>query len=110
MSPLSVEAILNFAVERLELGEPQEKPVLVDAGEASSFLQELTVEDLKIELDIQSLPDYLAVFKPAEEIIRMHNVVFKHSPWLKTAKKADCDGDCKSCDKGSGTSCEEKEG
>ena len=108
MAPLSVETILSFAIERLELEKPQEKPVPVGAGEESSYLQELDVDDLKIELDINTLPEYLAIFKPAEEIIRMHDV-FKQNPAIKKAKRADCDGSCEDCDKGSGASCEEKE-
>ena len=109
MSPLTVETILNFAVERLELEKPQETPAPVGVGEESSSPQELVVDDLKIEPDINTLPEYLAIFKPAEEIIRMHDV-FKQNPWIKKAKRADCDGSCEDCDKGSGDSCQEKEG
>ena len=109
MTPLSLETILRTAEERLEQAGQPAKQVQGGAGEVSISLQELVVEDLKIEQNIQMLPEYLAMLGTPEDIIRMHNV-FKERPELKISKRADCDGACESCDHGHGDSCKEKEG
>jgi hypothetical protein len=110
MSPLTWETILRVAEGRLELDGPHDPLEQDDPGGDSSSLQELAVEDLKVEQNIKMLPEYLAMLGSPAEIIRMHNDVFPDRPELKIAKRADCDGACESCDTRHGTSCEEEEG
>lgn len=109
MTPLSVEMILRTAEGRLEPDAQPVKQGHEGVGGASTSPQELVVEDLKIEQNIQMLPEYLAMLGTPEDIIRMHNV-FKDRPELKISKRADCDGACESCDTRHGDSCDEKEG
>ena len=109
MTPLSVETILRTAEGRLEPAGLPAKQEPAGAGGVSTSLQELAVEDLRIDQNIQMLPEYLAMLGTPEDIIRMHNV-FKDRPELKISKRADCDGACESCDHGHGDSCKEKEG
>ena len=109
MTPLSVETILLKAGERLEAGGCPAKTELVDVGGVSVSQDDLTLEDLVVDPDIESLLDHLAIFAPPSEIIRMHNDVFRERPELKTARKSKCKRPCDDCDSGHGDSCEEEE-
>ena len=106
---MTVEDILLKAEERLGLAGKPEEPGPEDTGVVSISPGELTLKDLVVDPDIKYLPDVLAIFAPASEIIRMHNEFKKH-PHLKRARKADCDGSCEDCDRGTGGDCSTKKG
>ena len=104
---MEVGDILRTA-EHLVLERHPELVVLEDAGVVSTSPDELTLKDLVVDPDIRYLPDFLAIFAPASEIIRMHDE-FKRDPRLKRARKTDCNGSCEDCDRGSGGDCSTEE-